>query len=141
MEFRLEDVKNPLIRRQIQSQLKVVEDKKTSKYKNEDDFRIINNVKHKFDSKREARCFDDLFRQLKLGMISQLKLQPKYLLIPTLNWNETTLRKISYIADFEYLDKNGNKIAVDAKGFQTDVYKLKKRLFIQNYPDYKLVEV
>ena len=148
MGINLSDITNPLIRKQIQSQLIDTQQKpgvetssSTSKYKNEKDVRIIGNKKYVFDSKREAKCFDDLYRQQQLGIIKNLKTQPSYELIPTLKHGDKTLRKISYIADFTYIDQNGNKIVVDAKGFQTDVYKLKKRLFIMYYPNHILREV
>ena len=92
--------------------------------------------------RREAQYFDELYLKLKQGLITNLKVQPKYELIPTLKWNDKTLKKRIYKADFEYFDLNTkNTVVVDAKGFQTDVYKLKKRLFLLNYTNYIFMEV
>jgi hypothetical protein len=38
------------------------------------------------------------------------------------------LRPIIYIADFYYTDLDGTPHVVDAKGFKTQVYRLKKRM-------------
>lgn len=66
------------------------------------------------------------------GVIKDLELQPKFDLIPTQKFNNETLRKISYYADFSYY-QDGKRIVEDVKGFKTDVYNIKKRLFIWLY--------
>ena len=41
-----------------------------------------------------------------------------------------------------YFDiKKGKKIIVDTKGFRTNIYKLKKKIFEYKYPDLEIVEV
>ena len=47
----------------------------------------------------------------------------------------TTHRKIEYVADFMYIDKDDKKIVEDVKGMMTDVYKLKKKLFLNLYDE------
>lgn len=42
-------------------------------------------------------------------------------------------REVKYIADFTYRDSEGNFIVEDAKGFRTDVYKIKKKLMLWRY--------
>ena len=42
--------------------------------------------------------------------------------------NGRTFRKIEYIADFQYIE-NGKTIVEDVKGMQTDVFKLKHKIF------------
>ena len=42
--------------------------------------------------------------------------------------NGRTFRKIEYIADFQYIE-NGKTIVEDVKGIQTDVFKLKHKIF------------
>lgn len=109
--------------------------KSKSKYGNKKTYRIINNEKIKFDSLKEARYFDLLYARANKGEIEELTLQPKYELIPTIRWDGKTLRKITYSADFRYKE-NGNTYVVDVKSsatFQTDVYKIKKRLFLNKY--------
>lgn len=87
------------------------------------------------DSKKEAKRFDELILLAKQGIIKNLTLQPEFEIIPTVKWNKKTLCKIKYIADFKY-EKDGKIIVEDVKAsakYQTDVYKLKKRLFLLKY--------
>ena len=52
------------------------------------------------------------------------------------------MRKVSYIADFMYKDiKRGVTVVEDVKGFKTDVYKIKKKLFLYKYPKYEFKEI
>lgn len=111
-----------------------------NKYRNKKTVRIINNKIVKFDSLKEARYYDQLYMKLKVGLISSLVLQPKYELIPTVKWNGKTLRKITYSADFRYI-QDGKTFVVDVKGMRTDVYKIKMRLFVMKNPDVTFLEV
>lgn len=73
-----------------------------------------------FASKLESAVFDMLkLRQLQ-GQISNIKCQQSVRL---------TLANISYKADFSYENLSGNTVWVEAKGFPTDTWKLKKRLW------------
>lgn len=117
--------------------------KKVSKYRNKKTFRLVNGEKVIFDSHKEARRFDELHLMLKSGKISELILQPKYDLIPSVRWNGKTLRKITYSADFRYVE-NGKTIVEDVKAsakFQDDVYKIKKRLFLLQNKDLEFREI
>ena len=51
--------------------------------------------------------------------------------------NGRTFRKIEYIADFQYIE-NGKTIVEDVKGMQTDVFKLKHKIFEKVYPNLEL---
>lgn len=77
----------------------------------------------KFDSRKECDRYQTLLLMLKCKVISDLKTQVKFTLIPK-NKNG---REVKYIADFTYLEK-GELIVEDVKGVKTPVYKLKKRL-------------
>lgn len=70
------------------------------------------------------------------GVIEGLELQPRFLLQSSFRYNGKTERKIEYVADFRYRVK-GEKIDTveDVKGFKTDVYKLKRKLFLFKYGD------
>ena len=59
----------------------------------------------------------------KRRIIEDYEEQFRIVLIP----GDGKLRPIVYIADFKYHDKDGLRI-VDAKGFKTPVYRLKKRM-------------
>lgn len=89
-----------------------------------------------FDIKKEASRYKELKLLERAGVIKDLKLQPKFLLLDTIRTEEETLRKKSYIADFMYYDCEKNKTIVeDVKGFKTADYSLKKHMFIEKYGD------
>lgn len=106
-----------------------------------------NNVKTvvdgiKFDSKREAERYKELKLLEKAGLISNLRLQPRYELQPKFKKLGVNYRCIEYVADFEYHDVKTDKLVVeDVKGMKTDVYKLKKKMFEYMYPNLELKEV
>lgn len=88
----------------------------------------------KFDSKREAERYCELKLLEKAKKIRNLELQPRFLLQDKFkDKTGTTHRKIEYVADFLYIDKDGKAIVEDVKGVLTDVYKLKKKLFLKKY--------
>jgi hypothetical protein len=75
-----------------------------------------------FDSKAEARHYEQLRALERNGIIRDLLLQPRFPLL-------VNGEKIgTYVADFQYTDWDGNLTVVDVKGMKTPVYKLKKRL-------------
>ena len=123
----------------IQSCLLPSLDKK-SKYSNQKTTRIVNKETITFDSLKEAKYFDKLYLELKAGLIQELQLQPEFDIIPQTKHNGKTLCKIKYVADFSY-KKDDKHYVIDVKGFKTDVYQIKKRLFLLNYPDAVLVEI
>lgn len=90
-----------------------------------------------FDSKKEGNRYKELKLLLKVGKISNLELQPRFLLQDGFKKNGKTFRKIEYIADFKYIE-NGKTIVEDVKGMQTDVFKLKHKIFEKVYPDLEL---
>ena len=94
-----------------------------------------------FDSKKEYAEWKKLKLLEQAGIISNLERQKEFQLIPTISTTEGTLRRCSYFADFFYFDKTLNCWAVrDTKGFQTETYKLKKRLMLWLYPEIVFVE-
>lgn len=108
--------------------------KKKSKY---------NNVKTevdgiKFDSKKEAEYYCQLKLLKQAGEIKDFGLQPKYELQPSFKKNGTTHRSITYIADFVIDNNDGTTDIVDIKGVETQVFKIKKKLFEYKYPDKNL---
>lgn len=89
----------------------------------------------KFDSKAEARRYVELKLMEDTGHIKNLKLQPKFELQPKYKNNKgKTVRAITYIADFSYIE-NGKSIVEDVKGVETKEFKLKKKLFENKYRD------
>lgn len=74
-----------------------------------------------FDSKLEAERWQELCELQRAGKIGFLKRQRSFLLAV----NGVSICR--YRADFTYVE-NGCLVVEDAKGFLTDVYKIKKRL-------------
>lgn len=96
----------------------------------------------KFDSKLEAKRYLELKTLERAGEIKELVLQPSFELIPSFKKNNKTYRKTAYKADFSYFSiSEGKYIIEDTKGFKTDVYKLKKKLFEYMYKDLEIKEV
>lgn len=96
---------------------------------------VVDNIK--FDSNLEATRYKELKLLLRAGEISNLELQPRFLLQDSFKKNGRTFRKIEYVADFKYIE-NGKTIVEDVKGIQTDVFKLKHKIFEKVYPDLTL---
>lgn len=90
-----------------------------------------------FDSIAESKRYKELALLEQAKQIKGLKLQPKFLLQEGFRKNGKTYRKIEYIADFMYIEK-GKVIIEDVKGMETDVFKLKRKLFEYKYPDFEL---
>lgn len=90
-----------------------------------------------FDSIRESQRYKELKLLERAGEISNLELQPHFLLQESFKKNGKTYRKIEYIADFKYTE-NEKTIVEDVKGMQTDVFKLKHKIFEKVYPDLEL---
>ena len=90
-----------------------------------------------FDSAKEAKRYRELKLLEMVGEISNLELQPRFLLQESFKKNGKTYRKIEYVADFKYIEKGKTKVE-DVKGLQTDVFKIKHKLFEKKYPDLEL---
>ena len=60
------------------------------------------------------------------GKISNLQRQVKYELIP----KQDGERACTYVADFVYIDANGETVVEDTKGVRTDAYKIKRKLML-----------
>lgn len=86
-----------------------------------------------FDSKKEAKRYQQLKLLERGGLIHDLELQVEFELQPSFEIAGEKRLPIKYIADFVYSDNSGNMIVEDVKGMKTDVYKLKKKLFEYKY--------
>lgn len=92
----------------------------------------------KFDSKAEAKYYEQLKWLLEHKKIKSFRLQPRYTLLESFRKNGKTFRKIEYIADFEVKHLDNSIEVVDVKGYETPVFALKRKLFEKLYPDHKL---
>lgn len=89
-----------------------------------------------FDSMKEANRYRELKLLEKVGEISNLVLQPVYVLQESFEYKGKKIRAIKYIGDFEYIEvKTGNKVLEDTKGFKTKDYLIKVKLLKSKYPD------
>lgn len=96
-----------------------------------------------FDSKRESERYLVLRDKLNKGEIAELQLQPVFELQPAFtDGMGKKHRPITYVADFTYHDlKNKVWVVEDAKGFKTEKYMIKKKLFLFKYTLYNFYEV
>lgn len=94
-----------------------------------------------FDSIMESRFYLRLLEMKAAGQIKSYSLQTTFELQPKFRdkISGKMIRPITYIADFVVTDINDNVMVVDVKGKETDVFKLKKKLFQYKYPDVRFM--
>lgn len=97
----------------------------------------------RFDSIAEYRRYGELKLLEQAGEISGLVVHPRYLLQPAFKYNGKVERKIEYEGDFQYQTPDGWTVVEDVKSpaTRTQVYMVKRKLFLAKYPDVKFVEV
>ncbi|MGD2065874.1 MAG: DUF1064 domain-containing protein [Candidatus Bathyarchaeota archaeon] len=117
-----------------------------SKYRNKKQQYSFKGEMCTFDSKLEKDHAIILFSKLGSGNIKNLVLQPEFKLSSSFtmktNANKsgsTKQRPITYVADFKY-EQDGKVIVEDAKGMKTDVYGIKKKLFLSQLSDHGVDE-
>lgn len=112
-----------------------------NKYKNE----ITYYKDIRFSSKKEMRRYITLKQLEKAGIIKELELQPKFLLLDTIHYKGKTYPKTYYKADFKYFDnEKGKYIVEDVKSPITakdKAYRLKIKMLLAKYPDIDFIEV
>jgi hypothetical protein len=94
-----------------------------------------------FDSRKEYARWLELSLLQKVGKITDLKRQVKFVLIPA-QYEPDTIgkrggvrrgklieRECSYTADFTYTE-DGKTVVEDTKGFKTPEYRLKKKMLL-----------
>jgi len=91
-----------------------------------------------FDSIKESVRYKQLKLLQRAGLIKDLKLQTKFELQPTFKKNNKIIRAITYKADFDYLTKDGKHIVEDVKGMETEVFKLKRKMFEYKFKDLEI---
>jgi hypothetical protein len=86
---------------------------------------------HKFDSALEKRFYISLRDMKKNNLIKDFKCQVSYEIIPTtkLEGMKRANRKTTYTTDFVVEMEDGREFIIDSKGYSTDVFKLKKKIF------------
>lgn len=104
----------------------------------------------KFDSKKEAERYIELRFLQEKGLIHDLELQKKFVLIPAqyAESNEVYKRgekagqrkrgkllehEVAYYADFDYYTAEGEHVVEDTKGVKTKEYIIKRKLMLREY--------
>lgn len=86
-----------------------------------------------YDSKKEYYRAQQLKLWVKAGVISELREQVVFLLIPSqINSEGIEEKPVRYKADFVYIDNaTGQMVVEDTKGFRTPEYIIKRKLMLQ----------
>ena len=80
-----------------------------------------------FDSKKEAARYLVLKSLQRSGVLTELILQPEFLLCPSVMLDGKQQRPVRYRADFSY-KIDGMVMVEDCKGFRTPEYRIKRKL-------------
>lgn len=141
---------SPWAQRQVLQKLTAAEAQKKaareSKYHNQKDERDAGSgASIRFDSKKEARRYDELMAMLQAGKIRDLKLQQQFTLQEAYTTTEgVRVRAIRYQADFTYqkpqfVDRDGEWIwglvveDVKSRATKTRAYAMKKKLMQERF--------
>ena len=97
---------------------------------------IIDGIR--FSSKLESKRYEYLKELERENKISNLELQPSYLLQESFRKDGELFRKVEYVADFRYFDNEKQKEVVeDVKSFITEkdgLFRIKRKLYEYRYP-------
>ena len=141
---------SPWAQRQVLQKLTAAEAQKKaareSKYHNRKDERAAGSgASVRFDSRKEARRYDELMAMLRTGKIRDLKLQQQFTLQEAYTTTEgVRVRAIRYQADFTYqkpqfVDRDGEWIwglvveDVKSRATKTRAYAMKKKLMQERF--------
>ena len=141
---------SPWAQRQVLQKLTAAEAQKKaareSKYHNQKDERAAGSgASVRFDSRKEARRYDELMAMLRAGKIRELKLQQQFTLQEAYTTTEgVRVRAIRYQADFTYqkpqfVDRDGEWIwglvveDVKSRATKTRAYAMKKKLMQERF--------
>jgi hypothetical protein len=81
-----------------------------------------------YASKREAELAANLQALQRSGEISSLREQFKFVLVPSQKGELRNERPLTYTADFTYFGMDGKQHVIDAKGFKTQQYVIRRKL-------------
>lgn len=89
----------------------------------------------KFDSKAEGEYYLHLKQQVSERQILGFERQKRMLLQEgfSVEGVKGKIRPIFYVVDFIITENDGKITYIDVKGVETDVFKLKKKLFMKRY--------
>ncbi len=88
----------------------------------------------KFDSKLECERFKILEVQEEQGLIKDLERQPVFILQDKFRYEGKAIIRIKYTADFRYEKVDtGETVIEEVKGYKTESYKIRYKLFIKKF--------
>lgn len=85
-----------------------------------------------FRSTLEAETYQILKLWQDAGAISQLELQPRFVIQSGFLYREKRIKPMYYTPDFAFI-RAGENVAVEAKGFRTEPYRMRRKMFLQKY--------
>lgn len=91
---------------------------------------VVNGIK--FDSRAEADYYFIAKTYAKDNQL-EMRMQEQFELMPKFKLGGKTYRAITYKPDFTFYDNGKLVKVVDVKGMQTQVFRLKAKLFCANY--------
>ncbi len=94
--------------------------------------KTVDNIQ--FRSTLEADAYQLLKAWERAGHISDLELQPRFLLQASFQRHLVTIRGMHYTADFRFR-RDGKTVIVETKGYRTEAFNLRRKLFLRKYPD------
>ena len=110
----------------------IIKPKKKRKYKNTTI--TVDNIR--FDSNYEANYYADLKTLERVKEIIGFCRQPQF----TLQYERGDERPITYKPDFIIFHKDGSYEVIETKGFVTEEYILRRKLFKEKFPEIKFTE-
>lgn len=95
---------------------------------------------HNFDSQAEASRYQELRLLESAGEITDLRVHPRFVLQDKFTDSDGCKHQaIIYEADFSYRDaERGQTIVEDVKGVETQLWRVKRKLFLCRHPLLKL---
>lgn len=95
-----------------------------------------------FQSDAEAQRYKELELLALLGDITDLRLQPRFELLPEFKRNGEKIRRVTYTADFAYTrTDDGQHVIEDVKGYRTQAFNIKWKWVQYLHPELEFVLV
>lgn len=93
-----------------------------------------------FDSLLEAQYYKELKLQKRVGIIESFEMQVPFTLLGGFEVGNRKVQAIKYIADFIVTMKSGDVKVIDVKGLETEVFKIKRKLYEAQYGELTIVK-
>lgn len=113
---------------------------KTSKYH----AKKVEKYGRTWDSRKELAEYENLLLLQRLGEVTKIELQPKYVLQEAYVRDGKKIRELAYIADFRVTMTDGSIIVIDVKSKATEKnkeYRIKRKLLLYKYRDIDFREI